>query len=151
SGGAPLSTVMLSEAEPTDNSKSISTASCTCSVTSGLTSFLKPVFSTSIRYVPGTRLGRKYSPVAFVVVSSWIFVAELMAATLAPAILALEASVTPPEREAFVDWAQSTPVNATWQATTRNDRSTFSPPNCGRKVCSTRRALSIRLWYALRG
>src|SRR5215469_3977331 len=51
--------------------------------------------------------------------------AELIAAILAPAIRALEASVTRPEREALVDWAQSTPVNATRQTTERTVRSTF--------------------------
>src|ERR1700733_7485081 len=59
-----------------------------------------------MRYLPGGRFVRKYSPEASVVDSYWTFVPELTAATAAPTILALEGSDTRPGRDALVDRAR---------------------------------------------
>jgi MFS family permease len=64
---------------------------------------LKPSFSTSMRYGPGPRFGRKYSPEALVVAPRRTFVSVAIALTVASATTAPEASVTRPLSEAFVD------------------------------------------------
>src|SRR5215469_7315881 len=100
--GAPACTVTLSETEPTTISQSITSASWTCRLTSGRTSFLNPGFSTSIWYVPGGRFASVYSPAPLVTVSYRKFVPALTAATFASGMVAFDGSVTRPVMEPFV-------------------------------------------------
>ena len=54
--GAPASTVTISVRAPSVISKSMLSASWTWRITSGLIVFLKPGFSTSMRYGPGAEI-----------------------------------------------------------------------------------------------
>src|SRR5262245_16102548 len=74
-------------------------------------SFLKPGFSSSMRYELGKRFTRRYSPERLVVISVRAFVLMLTTAIRAREITAFEGSVTRPLRDAFVDWPRTSITN----------------------------------------
>jgi hypothetical protein len=82
-----------------------------------LMTLLKPGISTSIRYRPGGRFGSEYSPATVVVASYRALVSTWIATIWAATTTALEASVTRPETEAFVDCARRTEPNDTTRRT----------------------------------
>src|ERR1700751_6107749 len=98
---------MVCETSPTCTLKSMRVLCPTSTRTSGRLTRLKPVFSTSKRYLPGFRLTNEYRPSLPVGCECFSPVRRFVKVTCASETAAPEVSVTAPEIDPYEVWADT--------------------------------------------